>query len=47
MLVVGDKERQNGTVAVRRHKAGDQGSQATADVIRMLRENVDAKAITP
>jgi threonyl-tRNA synthetase len=47
MLVVGEKERQAGTVAVRRHKAGDQGTQSTADVIRMLRENVDAKAITP
>ncbi|CAG0932172.1 partial threonyl-tRNA synthetase, partial [Planctomycetaceae bacterium] len=47
MLVVGEKERQGGTVAVRRHKAGDQGSQSTADVVRMLRENVDAKALTP
>ena len=47
MLVVGEKERQAGTVAVRRHKAGDQGTQSTEDVIRMLRENVNAKALTP
>ena len=47
MLVVGEKERQSGTVAVRRHKAGDQGSQSTGDVIRMLRDNVNAKALTP
>ncbi len=34
MLVIGDKERQNGTVAVRKHKHGDQGTVERAAFIR-------------
>ena len=46
MLVVGEKEKQGNTVAVRRHKEGDKGAVAQEDFIRMLREKVDTKSLT-
>ena len=36
MLVVGDREAEDGTVAVRRHREGDEGSQPVADVAARL-----------
>ncbi|MCC6398056.1 MAG: threonine--tRNA ligase [Bacteroidetes bacterium] len=47
MLVVGEKEKQNGTVSVRRHKAGDQGAVPRDEFIRTLREHVETKSLTP
>ncbi|MEW6511477.1 MAG: threonine--tRNA ligase [Bacteroidota bacterium] len=46
MLVVGDKERQAGTVAVRQHRKGDLGGMPKADVIARLRKEIDDKAPT-
>jgi threonyl-tRNA synthetase len=46
MLVVGDKERQNGTVSVRLHKQGDRGPATREEIIRELRDAVDAKSYT-
>ena len=46
MLVVGEKERQGNTVAVRRHKEGDQGAIAQEDFIRIIREKVSTKSLT-
>jgi threonyl-tRNA synthetase len=37
MLVVGDREAEEGTVAVRRHGAGDEGSVPVADFTERLR----------
>src|SRR3954447_20524445 len=37
MLVVGDREAEQGTAAVRRHREGDQGALALADVAEQLR----------
>ena len=36
MLVVGDREQDEGTVSVRSHEGGDQGSAAAEDVARTL-----------
>jgi threonyl-tRNA synthetase len=36
MLVVGDREVENGTVAVRRHREGDQGALSLDDVREKL-----------
>ncbi|HEX5729280.1 threonine--tRNA ligase, partial [Microbacterium sp.] len=38
MLVVGDREAESGSVAVRRHRAGDRGSAPVADVVAELHE---------
>jgi threonyl-tRNA synthetase len=38
MLVVGDREAQQGTVAVREHRAGDTGTLAVADFITRVRD---------
>ena len=40
MLVVGKKEREAGTVALRRRGKGDQGSSAIEEVIKMVREDI-------
>jgi threonyl-tRNA synthetase len=46
MLVIGDKERQNGTVAVRKHKHGDQGAVERAAFIGSLQKAIAAKTLT-
>ena len=43
MLVVGDKEEQAGTVAVRRHREGDIGAVALEDFIERAREEIDRR----
>ena len=45
MLVVGDKEREDGTVAVRSRKAGDLGVSALSDFIAKAVEENDTKAL--
>ena len=45
MLVVGDKEREDGTVAVRSRKAGDLGVSALSDFIAKVVEENDTKAL--
>ena len=46
MLVIGEKERQNGTVAVRKHKHGDQGAVERAAFISSLQNAIAAKTLT-
>jgi len=43
MLVVGDREAEEGTVAVRRHGAGDEGSVPIPDFVERLRSEVEAR----
>ena len=43
MLVVGDREAEAGTVAVRHRKHADMGVKSVADFVTMLREQVDSK----
>lgn len=40
MLVVGDREAEEGTVAVRRHGVGDQGSEALDDFVERARDEL-------
>jgi threonyl-tRNA synthetase len=40
MLVVGDREAEEGTVAVRRHGAGDEGTEPVADLVARLADAV-------
>jgi len=44
MLVVGDREQENGKVAVRNRKLGDLGAQPLADFIAGARKLIDGKA---
>ncbi len=44
MLVVGDKEAENGTVAVRTRSGGDEGVMALADFIAQCRAEIDEKS---
>ncbi len=46
MLVVGEKERLNGTVAVRRHRLGDQGAVPTVELITQLQQMIHDKSLT-
>jgi threonyl-tRNA synthetase len=46
MLVVGDREQQNGQVAVRNRKHGDQGAKPVAECIAAIRALIDSKAVT-
>jgi threonyl-tRNA synthetase len=46
MLVVGDREQQNGQVAVRNRKHGDQGAKAVDAFIADIRGLIDSKAVT-
>ncbi len=46
MLVIGEKERQNGSVAVRKHKSGDQGAVDRAAFIAALQNSIAAKTLT-
>jgi threonyl-tRNA synthetase len=43
MLVVGDREQQNGQIAVRNRKHGDQGVQSLADFTAAVRKLIDDK----
>jgi threonyl-tRNA synthetase len=45
MLVLGDKEIENGEVAVRSRKAGDMGTMSVADFCAMAHKEVDDKVI--
>ena len=45
MLVVGDREAQSRTVAVRRRDSGDSGTRTLADVITWMRELIDTRAV--
>jgi threonyl-tRNA synthetase len=44
MLVVGDREGQNGTVAVRNRKHGDQGAKSVDDFLKEISALIDSKA---
>jgi threonyl-tRNA synthetase len=46
MLVVGDREQQNGQVAVRNRKHGDQGAKSVDEFLREIRALVDSKAVS-
>ena len=46
MLVVGDREQQNGKVAVRNRKHGDQGAKTLAEFIAAIRALIDSKAVS-
>jgi len=46
MLVVGEKERQSGTVAVRRHRLGDKGAVPTVALIAQLQQMIHDKSLT-
>jgi len=45
MLVVGDREQQNGCVAVRQRKHGDQGVKPLAECIAAIRALIDSKSV--
>ena len=45
VLVIGDKEAEEGTVSVRKRSMGDQGSMATADFISLIQSDIDTKVI--
>jgi threonyl-tRNA synthetase len=46
MLVVGDREQQNGQVAVRNRKHGDQGAKGLEDFVADIRKLIDSKAVS-
>ena len=46
MLVVGEKEAANGTVAVRQHKKGDQGAVPAREFLNRMVENIRNRALT-
>ena len=46
MLVVGDREQQNGQVAVRNRKHGDQGAKSLEEFIGEIRRLIDSKAVS-
>ena len=46
MLVVGDREQQNGQLAVRNRKHGDQGAKSLPDFLADVRQLIDSKAVT-
>ncbi len=45
MLVIGDKEAEDGTVSVRKRGHGDQGVQPVSDFIKLALEEIDSKVI--
>lgn len=45
MLVIGDKEAEEGTVSVRKRGHGDQGSLAVTDFIELVKNDIATKAI--
>ena len=44
MMILGDKEVEEGIVAVRSRSKGDLGAMATADFLAQIKEEVDTKA---
>jgi threonyl-tRNA synthetase len=46
MLVVGGREHENGQVAVRNRKHGDQGAKPVAEFMAEIKALIDSKAIT-
>jgi len=46
MLVVGDREQENGMVAVRNRKNGDQGAKPVADFLSEIKALIDSKAVS-
>ena len=46
MLVVGDREQENGQVAVRNRKHGDQGAKSVADFLAEIRALIESKAVS-
>ena len=46
MLIVGDREQENGQVAVRNRKHGDQGAKPLADFLAEIRGLIESKAVT-
>ncbi len=45
MLVVGDKEAEEGSVSVRKRGHGDQGSMSTEEFIKLIKEDIETRAI--
>ena len=45
MLVIGDKEAEEGTVSVRKRGHGDQGSMTTADFVELISEDIATRVI--
>ena len=43
MIVVGDKDVENGAVSVRSRKNGDMGSMSVDDFIAMVKEEIETK----
>ena len=46
MLVVGDREQENGQVSVRNRKHGDQGVKPVAEFLAAIRGLIESKAVT-
>ena len=46
MLVVGDREQENGLVAVRNRKHADQGAKSIADFLTEIKALIDSKAVS-
>ena len=46
MLVVGDREQENGMVAVRNRKHADQGAKSIADFLTEIKALIDSKAVS-
>ena len=46
MLVVGDREQENGKVAVRNRKHGDQGAKPLAEFIEEIGKLIESKAVS-
>ena len=44
MLVLGEKERENGTVSVRNRKKGDIGSMSVDELVAKLTKEIDEKS---
>ena len=38
MLVVGEREKENGTASIRSHKDGDMGAMALTEIIKKLQD---------
>lgn len=45
MLIVGDKEAEEGTVSVRSRKAGDLGAKTQDEFIKFIKEEIDSRAL--
>ena len=46
MLVVGDREQENGQVAVRNRKHGDQGVKSVEEFLAEIKALIDSKAVS-